>query len=244
MRYLARTTLSALSASAKDCGFCAMIRQGIDRMRGEWILGWAEHSWADTCHSSEQIISLYNSRPWLTQYEAEIQGEKNVDEEKVLVILSFPKEGSSLELRLQLPPWPPLVDINPRWHENLSPQNRNLTKLEFFSEAGMTLQIEKLIALTDILSGRPSPWSAFISLGMPQTCLYEESGLQFLSKWLGECISSHQICRRRNNDQMPARLLQLSISDSTDSNGEYSKSRYKMIGANNGHVRSSVCAVN
>ena len=143
MQYLARLSLSALSESAKNCGFCAIIRQGIYQVKNAWIEVWAEHTWADTCKTGEEILSVYDTRPWLTLYNSELNGEKEIDEEKVNIVLSFPKEGSLLEMRLQLPPWQPLVDSRPRAHENSQPQSRELIKLEFFSETGSPVLINR-----------------------------------------------------------------------------------------------------
>ncbi len=137
MKYLARTHLSDITQSAKKCGFCAIIRQGIYQMRDEWILEWAEHSWADTCKTGEEILSVYDDKPWLTLYESEIKGQKEIAEEKVSVVLSFPKQDSLLELRLQLSPWQPLVDAKPLRHESAPHPARQLIKLEFFSETGL-----------------------------------------------------------------------------------------------------------
>ncbi len=140
MQYLARTNLAALASSANVCRFCAIIYQGAYNSKDDWIEQWAEHSWADTFSTGEEILTLYEDRPWLEQFKDEIEGRTSIGEPNVLVVLAFPKDGSLLSVRLQLPPWPPLVKAKPQRHESASPMNRSLAKLEFFAEAGIGIE--------------------------------------------------------------------------------------------------------
>jgi hypothetical protein len=138
MEYLARTNLAALAASAKHCGFCAIINRSICEKKDEWIELWAEHTWADTCSTGEEILQVYEEQPWFDMFDDEIEGRKEIDEEKVLVVLSFPKNESLLSVLLQLPPWPPLLNAREQRHEYNSPPNRPLAKLEYMSKTGMS----------------------------------------------------------------------------------------------------------
>ena len=69
-----RTSLSlaALCESAKDCGFCAILYQGIDSYRVRWIPQWAFCRWREA-HCECDLDAAIEQEDWFDHHATEIE---------------------------------------------------------------------------------------------------------------------------------------------------------------------------
>lgn len=223
--------LSELDIGAAKCGFCFILYNGVLAQRELWIVEWARQQWISEhpdLAEEDGIAEVERRKPWKEKFRAEIEEEKKIDQETVVLDISFPKDGGCLNVCLVFlgrreedpeaegsdaeDPEEAFSDDNSSGSFVLPRTDAERLKNPGFREPGRT--IAELEFYTR--PGAPSPWAAFAPAPHINPDVYSPSCMKEISAWIEECVSSHPACvdntwatKPATDNGLPRRLLRL-----------------------------------
>lgn len=106
--YAVNLTLAKFAAGAEDCGFCSILRQGIQLQGKFWILKWAANIQWINSRTDHNFVKVEEQQPWIENHWNYIQDEKSIDEEEMFLYIKFPKGHPYVHVHLHVAP--PLFD--------------------------------------------------------------------------------------------------------------------------------------
>jgi hypothetical protein len=231
--YQARVSLAEMAIGASKCGFCFILYNGVRYQREFWIEEWAKLQWMDS-HSDYDPVEAAEGRPWIDEFRDEIGSGTKIDEDRVALDITFPKDQKRMTVTLVL-----LGQQEDSSGEDTSAESASeegVSEEDAFekdsSEDSLILprtdeerrkapgfrEPSRTMAELEYYTrpGSPNPWAAFMPAPHIQPDIFSNHCLRKIHGWIEECTSDHPACvenawtmRSEDDSGLPRRLLKL-----------------------------------
>ena len=158
--------------------------QGIYLKKRLWRIEWARYQWFNSQKKFDPI-EAENPEPWYLQYQDEIELGKGINEDKLGVTITFPKDKKCLVTHIYI------LDSSISYQSSEGPKtNEDIRNTMQKHGPNREIGVLEFYAAPD----DPSPWAAFEPAQHIHPWMLSAACLQKIFSWLRPCVLWHKAC--------------------------------------------------